>query len=346
MASSPSLFSRRPSGRSGRRRVRPISPPVRWGQSVAPPPTPFFTPQTSPGGAGAASVQAGDLITENHEVEFATVTSSVVTAPAAMTFRSTRRYPMTGQGDEGSGFVPPPPVLMPATDCLARASSRRSGRRKRNDLHLFRVSPTRASAQQQESHPPAVTQHGNGSQLAPPVGFPVTSYDDVITYTYRFGAGGRINRQPLTPADSVVAAAASLSPKSPPQQPPNSQETSPVCTGSSGTSPEGATGRPMTVSPSDQQRHPVSPASPIEDQRPERWHVRQPYADRRYHRVPLAEHQGEERFADFGIRSALRVPDNTLRRSIKGRKSVQWYADTKRKPNRSLDRRAVKKQVF
>ena len=103
----------------------------------------------------------------------------------------------------------------------------------------------------------------------------------------------------------------------------------------------------MTVSPSDQQRHPVSPASPIEDQRPERWHVRQPYADRRYHRNPLAEHQGEEeRFADFGIRSALRVPDNTLRRSIKGRKSVQWYADTKRKPNRSLDRRAVKKQVF
>ena len=174
----------------------------------------------------------------------------------------------------------PPPAVPPPAPVSRRASTRRSGRRHQNDLHLFRVSP-----------PPPPT----APEMLPPGG-------DVITYTYRFGAGGRINRQPLDPASPPPSAGA----------PPNSQETSPVCTNSSGTSPEGQAGpprQPLTNSP-------ASPPPPplLSLDRPERWHVR----------------------------SALRVPDNTLRRH---RKTVQWFSDTKRKVNRGCDRKAVKYQV-
>ena len=168
---SSSLFCRQPSGRRKSRRAagaatrRPISPPMRWGQSVAPPPTPFFTPQTSPGGGGTAALHT-DALTENYEVEFATM--SVVTAPPNLV-----RVPPPGAG---SG---PAPISR-------RASTRRSGRRHQNDLHLFRVSP-----------PPPPT----APEMLPPGG-------DVITYTYRFGAGGRINRQPLDPASPPPSAGA------------------------------------------------------------------------------------------------------------------------------------------
>ena len=254
-----SVLPKRP--RSGGHRA--ISPPMRWGQAVAPPPTPFFTPQTSPGGS------SGNVLTENNEVEIAVNDVRVHGHPR----RRHRR--------------PRPPRLPP---------HHQSG--------LFRVSPVSML-----------------DELPPDM----VSDEQVITYSYRFGAGGSIDRQPIVTSfselgrqprayhNSVPSVSYQNSQDSSPVQqppPPNSQSTSPMCTGSSGTSPEAVQQKPLTTSP-------VSP--PLG---PQSW-VENPC-----------------------IRSAMRMPDNSVRSPRrKSRKCVQWMSDVKRKPQSNLDRRMVKNQV-
>ena len=463
-----------PKIKRNKRRVSPPNLPPSWGQDVAPPPTPFYTPQTSPG-SSSNGIRMGNTLQRGNEVE-------VINA-------GTYEVNMNSQDNATD-------VLNPMTQRIHYASRyhtepqnrKKKSNKQRSCSKNFQsngFSSSTSIAEHIDHHPHRSVSycheiinarnqpnlHCDDNELI------MVRSDDVITYSYRFGKGGSINRYPIEQVQQPVNISGSrnsmtnggfsrkvrhrknrrqryhnnVSPEglvtieeipfltnysgedaiqipqqeqrfagldthgrgyfvgdtkiydnnlalvssgsvryrhddnfnsvpshimnqnhytslsrrthNPLRPPPNSQSSSPIYTGSSGTSPE------APIQNHSNQLHPSSPASPDSNISSQStvMIVNQCRVDRREPYIPYETQEVENPFSSqinqFGSlgmsissstssltqttiqrRSAMKMPSSNIERYP--RKTVQWLIDTKKRPEDiSQDRKVVKHQV-
>ena len=448
-----------------KRHFSPPSLPPCWGQDVAPPPTPFYTPQTSPGSSNGARMVSS--LQRGNEVEVVN---------AGLYNRNSESIGAVGGLDTGIQRI----------DYQNRYHTQPQNRNKKLVKHraLNRIENSSGFGSTQSMHVHGSPQRSKRNPYAYQ-NAPTSAYcpennedddlvlvrsDDVITYSYRFGKSGSINRYPINQVKTTLPISSSRSslpnegsrskirhrkkrrqqrllntvyPEElvtieeipfvqnytgedhfhaiqeqqqdthfethgrgyfvgdtkiydnnlvldnnngihymyndraypaqshanyravsrsykPVRPPPNSQSSSPIYTGSSGTSPEG----PIANTQSNQ-HHPSSPASPDSNISSQSTvmivnHCRidrtEPYfprgIDLETHVNGQIDHRGMSISSSTSSltqttiqrRSAMKMPSSNLEKYP--RKTVQWLIDTKKRPDEiSHDRKQVKNQV-
>ena len=459
-----------------KRRLSPPSLPPRWGQDVAPPPTPFYTPQTSPGGGSNGIRTVGNTLQGGDEVEVLNV-GTYNPSECSDIMEPERVEPMIQLREYRTRYQ-----LQPHSRNRKLVKHRRLNNHGQSQ-HL-RPTGSMVSVRDQQHlrntpyscdilntrNNPMVSEQNDDEDL-------MVRSDDVITYSYRFGKSGSINRYPIDQFQQPLHLSGSrislpnevvrskprhrnkhrqnihnnVSPEElatvdevpvltnyvdedhfrqeqqrvggletqgrgyfvgdtkiydnnwitlntashgyrynhnidgiptynynptpftslkrtykPINPPPNSQSSSPICTGSSGTSPE-APNQPQSSQP-----HPSSPASPESNINSQSTimivnHCRVDRRDPYFHQTAELENHFSGPLGNFGPsgmsinsstssltqttiqrRSAMKMPSSSGESNVVKypRKSVQWLIDTKKRPEDiSRDRKVVKHQV-